>query len=332
MLALRYTTQLLLDRSAPAPTPGPGEALIRTRRAGIASSDLAVSRGLVPFSGILGHEFAGVVERLHPEASKDDRKRWEGKRVAGSINIICGQCDLCRKGLSTHCRARKVLGLYEKDGCFAELFTLPLRNLCEIPPKVHDDQAVFAEPLAAAIHAAQMIRAEGKPYITILGDGVSGLLCAQIMARLNASVRLLGKHPEKFTLCEKWGIKHRHISEVGRRHDQDIVVDCTGSPEGLTLAQALVRPRGTIILKTTAAPVGSEETPNPHGVDLSPLVRDEVTLIGSRCGSIPDALAALASGAVDVLPLITRRAKLAEALEALRLAAAPDQIKVLLEP
>lgn len=322
-----------LDARAEAPVPGPGEALVRPTRLGVAASDLAAASGRWPFRGLLGHEFAGVVDRLWPEADKAERKRWEGKRVVGSINIVCGRCELCRAGLSNHCRERSVLGLHKRDGCFADRFTLPVRNLHEVPAGVDDDRAVFAEPLAGAIHAAQLVRLEGKPYVTVLGDGPEALLTAQVMARMNASVRLLGEHPERFTLCEKWGIKHRHASEVGRRQDQDVVVDCSGAAAGLELALRLVRPRGKVVLKTPAlppAPAG-DGSPIAPGADLAPLVANEIELLGARCGRLADALHELASGAVDVLSLITRRMRLDDGPAALRAAAEPTQIKVLLD-
>src|SRR5690606_629572 len=161
----------------------------------------------------------------------------------------------------------------------------------------------FAEPLAAALHAARQLHLEGRPYITVLGDGRLGLLCAQAMAQLNASVRVVGRHPEKMNLCEKWGIRHRHVDDVGRRQDQDVVVDCTGSPTGLDLALQLVKPRGRILLKTTVAPTS-------RLVDLSPIVINEIEVIGSRCGSIPDAIEALAAKRIDVVSLISRRYRL----------------------
>jgi threonine dehydrogenase-like Zn-dependent dehydrogenase len=212
------------------------------------------------------------------------------------------------------------------DGCFADRFKLPIRNLVEVPREVHDDQAVFTHPLAAAAHAANLIRVEGKPYVTVLGDGVAALLCAQVLARLNASVRLLGAQPGKFTLAERWGIKHRHASEVGRRADQDIVVDASGSGSGLDLAMQLVRPRGKVVLappiEGAAAAIGAEA--------LRLLAEREVELLGARGGNPADAVALLAQGVVDVLPLITSRRRLADGAAAL--AHGPEQVRVVMEP
>jgi alcohol dehydrogenase len=327
MRAIRFDgARVVLDPRAEMPRPGPGEALIKPTRLGVSAYDAMLAHArtdITSHSGeagllTIGHRFVGTVEALGEDADKDLKKRWVAKRITGSINVVCSRCDLCRAGLPTHCRARRVLGVNGWDGAFAERFKLPLRNLFEVPREVDDDRAVFAEPLAAAIHAGQLVRIEGKTFVTILGDGIDALLCAQVLAKLNASVRLLGVRPERFTLCEKWGIKHRHAGEVGRRHDQDVVVDCTGTQQGLGLALGLVRPRGTIILRNEMKPSGSE-SPAVNGagargepLDLTPLISGEVELIGARCGSIPDALANLARAEVDVLSLITRRARLGD--------------------
>ncbi len=322
MRALVYDGEAVALRADQAePRLEPGEALIAPIRMGICATDLEICRGYMGFKGVLGHEFVGRVEAVGAKADKV----WVGKRVVGSINCVCGQCDMCRSGLREHCRDRTVLGIAGRDGCFAERFTLPVQNLLEVPESVDDDHAVFTEPLAAAYQILRQLTIEGRPYITILGDGRLGLLCAQVLTQLNATVRCVGKHADKLALCEKWGVKHRLLSEVGRRADQDIVVDCTGSADGLATAMQMVRPRGKIVLKTTVAP-------SEQGVDLSPLVIHEIQLIGSRCGPFPEALTALAEEKVDVVSLISRRAKLADGVEAIRTAAQPGVIKVLLEP
>ena len=325
MLALTFDgNQPRLDPSRDAPVPVAGDALIRPTRMGICATDLELCKGYMDFTGVLGHEFVGVVESV---ADRKDNK-WVGKRVVGSINCVCGKCDMCKAGLREHCRDRTVLGIAGRDGCFAERFTLPVWNLIEVPDNVDDDHAVFTEPLAAAYQIVRQLTVEGRPYITVLGDGRLGLLCAQVMSQLNATVRCIGNHTEKLQLCEKWGVKHRLLKDVGLRNDQDIVVDCTGSPTGFTTAINMVRPRGTIVMKTTVAP-GSM---GRDTLDLAPLVINEINLIGSRCGPFTEALSALSSESVDVLSLISRRAKLADGVEALKTAAKADVIKVLLEP
>ncbi len=307
----------------PEPTPGAGEAIIRPRRMGVCTTDLELCKGYMDFTGVLGHEFVGMVEKV---GSKQDQK-WVGKRVVGTINCVCGKCDMCKAGLREHCRKRTVLGIAGRDGCFADWFMLPVHNLLEVPSTVDDDQAVFTEPLAAAYQILRQLTIEGRPFVTVLGDGRLGLLCAQVMSQLNATVRVVGKHSAKLALCEKWGVKHRLLSEVGLRADQDIVVDCTGRAEGLEVALKMVRPRGKIVMKTTVA-----QRPDNPVMNMSPLVINEIQLIGSRCGPFPEALNALATGKVDVISLISRRMKLADGVEALRTAARKDVVKVLLEP
>jgi threonine dehydrogenase-like Zn-dependent dehydrogenase len=305
------------------PTPKAGEVVIRPTRMGVCSTDMELVKGYMGFEGVLGHEFVGVVESA---ADKRDRK-WVGKRVVGTINCVCGKCDMCKAGLKEHCRDRSVLGIMNRDGCFAERFTLPAINLLEVPDHVDDDRAVFTEPLAAAFQILRQLTIEGRPYITVLGDGRLGLLCAQVMSELNATVRLVGKHEEKLQLCEKWGVKHRKLEDVGLRQDQDIVVDCTGAADGFTTAMHMVRPRGTIVMKTTVAPQ-QQQLP----MDLSPIVINEINVVGSRCGPFPDALEALSAETVDVLSLISRRMKLDDGAGLLKAAQRRDVIKVLLEP
>jgi alcohol dehydrogenase len=311
-----------LDPQYDEPRMAPGEAMIRPTRAGICATDLEICRGYMGFSGVLGHEFVGIVEKVHETADAPTRA-LVGKRVVGTINCACGRCDMCAGGLGNHCRQRTVLGISGRDGCFADRFTLPAANLLPVPDAIDDDHAVFIEPLAAACQVLRQVRIETQPYVTVLGDGRLGLLVAQVLAGHNASVRLVGKHPEKMALCEKWSVKHRPLGDLSPRADQDIVIDCTGSPEGLATAMQLVRPAGKIILKTTVA--------GQRSADLAPLVIHEIQLIGSRCGPFPDALALLVNRRIDVLSLISRRMKLSDGLAALKLAQQPRMLKVLLE-
>lgn len=299
---------------------------------GVCSTDLEIAGGYMDDARAgqpitMGHEFVGVVEEFNAATPIQHEivKRLKGKRVVGSINAVCGECDMCRAGLSNHCRNRTVLGIAGRDGCFAERFCLPIVNLVAVPDSVDDDRAVFAEPLAAAMHAAHQLHFEGKPYITVLGDGRLGLLCVQVMSKLNASVRLIGKHEKKLAMCEKWGIKHRLLRDIGRRADQDIVVDCTGSPDGLRTAMQLVRPRGTILMKSTFAPRADDP------VDLSPLVVNEIEVVGSRCGSMSEAIRVLEKQEVDVVSLITGRFPLEQGVRAIEAAGRDDQIKVLID-
>ena len=323
MRALLFDGQALrLDPNYAAPTPAEGEVVIRPLLAGICSTDLEICRGYMGYTGVLGHEFVGVVEHV-PDNAAESTQTLLGRRVVGSINCVCGQCDMCRSGLSNHCRGRTVLGIAGRDGCFADQFVLPARNLLAVPDTVENDKAVFTEPLAAACEINRQLHIQGKPYITVLGDGRLGLLVAQVLSQLNASVRVIGKHTDKLDRCTKWGIKHRLLEDLTPRKDQDIVVDCTASASGLKLAMDLVRPRGKIVLKTTVA--------DQTGVDLSPLVIDEIELIGSRCGPFDEALQMLEADTVDVISMITRRASIDKGVEALKTAANSQSIKVLLE-
>ena len=319
-----------LDERRPEPVTGDlssglpsGEALIRPTRMGVCSTDLELCKGYMGFSGVLGHEFVGVVEAV----AKDVDKAWVSQRVAGEINCVCGQCDMCMGGLKEHCRDRTVLGIMGRDGCFAERFMLPAKNLHAVPDNVDDDRAVFVEPLAAALQILRQLTIEGRPYVTVLGDGRLGLICAQVLSTLNVTVRCVGKHESKLGLCEKWGIKHRLLGDVGLRQDQDIVVDCTGSASGLTAAMAMLRPRGTLVLKTTVAPGQLSE-----GFDLSPIVINELNVIGSRCGPFREAMDWLSREAVDVVSLISKRMKLSDGPGVIEQAGNPGVIKVLLSP
>ena len=316
--------QLVMDVNHPEPIPVEGEAIIRPLRVGICSTDLEICKGYMGFQGVLGHEFVGIVESIRlPSGSKNESQSLIGQRVVGSINAVCGDCDMCRRGLVTHCRNRTVLGIDGRPGCFAELFSLPVQNLIPVPDQVDDDEAVFAEPLAAAIHAGDPVNLEREPWITVLGDGRLGLLTAQILSIKNQHTRMVGKHEEKMNLCEKWGIKHRLVDHAGKRADQDIVVDCTGSPSGLDVAMKMVRPRGTIILKTTHAPL-------ERITDLSPIIINEITIIGSRCGNMHQAVEMLAKRQVDVLSLISRRFRFTDALDAFRTAGQNGVVKIIM--
>ncbi|MEM9419144.1 MAG: alcohol dehydrogenase catalytic domain-containing protein [Planctomycetota bacterium] len=317
-------TQPILEPRRDEPVAPPGECLIRPTRLGVCSTDLEICRGYMGFTGVLGHEFVGVVEVVAEKKDAD----WIGKRVVGNINCVRSICDLCKAGLRDHARDRSVLGIFERDGCFSDLFALPVENLYEVPENVSDDHAVFTEPLAAAFQILRQLTVEGRPYITVLGDGRLGLLVAQLVNQLNATVRVVGKHEDKLARCEKWGIKHRLLGDVGLRQDQDIVIDCTGSARGIETAMQMVRPRGTIVMKTTTTPPTQDE---PH-IDLSPLVIHEINLIGSRCGPFPDALEALSAQTIDVDSLISKRMKLADGVAALMAATRSDIIKILLEP
>jgi threonine dehydrogenase-like Zn-dependent dehydrogenase len=320
MRALVYDQSLSYRPRHPDPQPATGDTLLKVRQAGICSTDIELANGYMDFHGVLGHEFVA-------EVVQSPDRQLVGKRVAGEINIVCGRCDMCLSGLSGHCRQRRVLGILNQDGAFADLVRLPASNLHVLPDTVDDDQAVFIEPLAAACQVVKQLgMSRSTPgerrWVTVLGDGRLGMLVAQVLRNTGSPVRVIGKHPEKLALCEKWSIRSRPLADIVPRHDQDIVVDCTGSPEGLELALKMVRPRGTIVLKTTIA--------TPKAIQLAPIVVDEITVLGSRCGPFRQAIQQLAEKQVDVASLIHRRMKLEQGVEAMQLAGRPGVFKVIL--
>jgi threonine dehydrogenase-like Zn-dependent dehydrogenase len=315
MRALVFDQSLSLDPRRAEPTPADGDTLIKVRQAGICATDLEITKGYMSYRGVLGHEFVGEV------ISSPDRN-LVGQRAVGEINIVCGRCDLCMSGLSAHCRSRSVLGILNHDGAFADFVRLPALNLHIVPANVEDDQAVFVEPLAAAFQVLKQIKLDGRKWVTVLGDGRLGLLVAQVLRNAGCPVRVIGKHPEKLAMCEKWSIRSRPLQDIQPRHDQDVVVDCTGSAAGFELAMQMVRPRGTIVLKSTVAA--------GKALNLAPIVIDEINIIGSRCGPFREALRALTEKSVDVTSLIHRRMKLDQGVEAMSLAARPGVLKVLL--
>jgi threonine dehydrogenase-like Zn-dependent dehydrogenase len=325
MRSLLFDQSLTFDPRRRDPSLDDGDTLLRVRQAGICSTDLEITRGYMGFKGILGHEFVADVV-------SSPNKDLIGQRVVGEINVVCGRCDLCLSGLSTHCRQRSVLGILNHDGAFADFVRLPANNLHVVPSNVDDDQAVFVEPLAAAFQVTKQLgpqggggrngSTEGRRWVTVLGDGRLGLLVAQVLRNASYPVRLIGKHPDKLAICEKWSIRSRLLNDISPRHDQDVVVDCTGSANGFELAMQMVRPRGTIILKSTVA-AGKP-------LNLAPLVIDEITVIGSRCGPFREAIRALAEKEIDVASLIYRRMKLDQGVEAMRIAGTPGVLKVIL--
>ncbi|HEX8913603.1 MAG TPA: alcohol dehydrogenase catalytic domain-containing protein [Humisphaera sp.] len=326
MRALVFDTSLSFQARHPEPAAHLGDTLVKVRAAGVCSTDIEITRGYMGFRGVLGHEFVG-------EVVDSPDKHLVGKRVVGEINVVCGRCDLCLSGLSSHCRARSVLGILNHDGAFADLVRLPAANLHVLPANIDDDQAVFVEPLAAAFQVLKQVKVDGKPgggggeargrkWVTVLGDGRLGLLVAQVLRDAGAAVRVIGKHADKLALCEKWQIKARPLADIVPRHDQDVVVDCTGSAAGFEMAMQMVRPRGTIVLKSTVA--------QGKPLNLAPLVIDEINVVGSRCGPFREAIRALSERRVDVASLIHRRARLEQGVEAVDLAGRPGVLKVLL--
>lgn len=301
-------------RDLPEPEAAEGEALIRVLRAGICNTDLEMIRGYRPFTGILGHEFVGVVEE-GPESCY-------GKRVVGEINITCRACPQCEAGRPRHCERRTVLGIQDRDGAFAEFLTLPVDNLHVVPAEVSTEAATFTEPLAAALEILEQVDIGSPDRALVVGDGKLGQLVARVLALEDCELAVVGRHSWKLSLLEQSGIhtlSEAHVSEKA----WDLVVDCTGQPGGFETARRALRPRGTLVLKSTYAGMLS--------LDASAVVVDELTIVGSRCGPFEPALRLLADERITVEPLIQARYPLLEAVSALERARESGVLKVLLD-
>jgi threonine dehydrogenase-like Zn-dependent dehydrogenase len=295
-------------RDLAEPIPLPGEVEIQVRAVGICDTDLQLAKGYMGFRGILGHEFVGVTD--------------SGPRVTAEINNSCHTCPTCLIGLVNHCPERTVLGILAHNGAMADRVCVPERNLHAVPDVIEDREAVFIEPLAAAFRVGEQVSIDSSTRLAVVGDGKLGILCAWVARLLGAEVSLVGKHPEKLALGGE-EIRPILLNESGSlARSQDVVVDCTGSTSGLNAALRLVRPCGTVVLKTTVA--------GEHSTSLAPIVIDEVRVIGSRCGPFPKAIAALESRAIDVRPLIAAEFPLDRAEEAFRAAAERGARKVLM--
>ena len=289
-----------LRRDYPDPKPAPGEAMVRVRLAGVCNTDKEITHGYVPgYKGVLGHEFVGEVVAVNGDAGD-----WIGLRVVGDINVACGACHLCRLNVPTQCLNRGVLGIHDHDGALAEYVVLPVANLHRVPDDVTDHQAVFTEPLAAALQIVEQVHIRPTDRIVVLGDGKLGLLAAQVLALTGADVMAIGHNPAKLDILARRGIPAFAISRDATKATEqllpyrlaDVVVEATGRAEGLALARGLLRARGTLVLKSTF-----------HGqlsLPLSTYVVDEVTLVGSRCGPFDPALRYLSRGLIDVTALI----------------------------
>jgi threonine dehydrogenase-like Zn-dependent dehydrogenase len=309
-----------LRRDLPVPEPSKGEARIRVRLAGICRTDIEILRGYVPFEGVLGHEFVGAVD------SAPGNETLCGRRVVGEINAACGQCEWCRRGPEgeRHCPNRTVLGIVGRDGCLADFCVLPARNLHVVPDDVTDAAAVFTEPLAAAFRIVEQVELTADTRACVLGDGKLGLLTAMVLKGCVGELVIAGHHEEKLAVAERAGIAKvmSHSLEPGK-DAFDVVIDATGRREGARQALSLVRPLGTLVMKSTVT--------GDNSLPLSEAVVNEVTIVGSRCGPFEPALKALADGEIDPTPLISARHSLDEVEEALRRAAEPGALKVLVE-
>lgn len=306
--------QLQLKTDIPIPKPQPGEALVRVLRAGICNTDLELLRGYYPYTGILGHEFVGVVEQ--------GADNLINQRVVGEINAACGYCRFCQRGIPTHCENRTVLGIVNRNGAFAEYLSLPVKNLHPVPENVSTEAAAFTEPIAAALEIQQQVQISTDDQVLVVGDGKLGQLIAQTLALTGCDLLVVGRHHDKLANLAARGIK-TGLADVVTDRTFDISVDCTGNPQGFSLARRALRPRGKLVLKSTYAANLS--------IDVSSIVVDEITLIGSRCGPFIPALELLANKQIDVEPLIHAHYPLSEGLAAFEKAQTKGVLKVLLE-
>lgn len=291
------------------------EALVRVTMSGICNTDLEIVRGYAGFQGTIGHEFVGIVED-----SAD--KNWIGKRVVGEINVGCGVCELCKIGDSRHCPTRTVLGIHGRDGCHAEILTLPTRNLLEVPENISDEAATFTEPLAAAFGITEQVVIDEKTRVAVIGDGKLGILCASALALKSNNVVLIGKHKDK--LAKAKNVEGVLLDEEEKLSQFDVVVEASGSETGFATALNLTKPRGKLVLKSTFN--------GKTALEMWQVVVDEISIVGSRCGRFAPALEILKNKQIDVESLISEEFSLAKGIEAIEKASTKGVMKVLLKP
>jgi alcohol dehydrogenase len=315
MLAIHLENGAVTVREVPVPKRLPGFALLRLLAGGICNTDLELQRGYYGFSGTPGHEFVAQVAAA-------DNPSLLGQRVVGEINLACHACDWCSRGLERHCPRRTVLGIVNHPGAFQEFFTLPERNLHVVPPGIADDRAVFTEPLAAACEILDQVSIPSGKTVAVLGDGKLGLLIAMVLRAHGYRVRQFGRHPEKLRIAAAAGVEVELAGAPLPQAEYGWVVDATGSAEGLRAAAEMVRPRGTVILKSTV-----------HGmvpIDTAPLIVNEITLVGSRCGRFEAALPLLEHPGIRLQEMVAARYPLRQAAEAFARASAGGTLKVLI--
>ena len=300
------------------PKPKKDEALIRVLISGICNTDYEITKGYMGYKGIIGHEFIGIVEDVNCQD-----KYWIGKRVAGEINNGCGICEWCRKGLERHCPDRETLGIWKKDGCMAEYVTIPIKNLIEIPENVATEEAVFIEPLAAALEILEQLHIKPFEKVAVLGDGKLGLITALVLNASGLDVVLIGKHENKLDIAKEQNVKTLLLKDVNVQKYFDVVVEATGSITGFETSISLVKPRGVLVLKSTIA--ASKE------FNFAPIVVDEITVLGSRCGQFKPALRYMEQKKINFKPLISGVFSIDDALIAFKRNADKDSVKILIK-
>ena len=294
MKALVYDNELKLDKNYPNPTVKDNEVLIKTKMVGICNTDYEITLGYMGYKGVLGHEFVGVVESVGKNAPKD----LIGKRVVGEINCACNNCSWCGQSLQRRCPNRQTLGIWQKDGCFSEYFTLPFENVIPISDKISDEVATFVEPLAAANEILEQVHIKPDYKVAVVGDGKLGLCISMVFSAMNIGYVHIGKHPEKLKISADLGAKTMLLDEISQKERKsfDVVVEATGSVSGFETSASLTKPRGTLVLKSTIAA--------KQGLNLSSIVVDEITIVGSRCGQFKPLLRMLEKGKINPKPLI----------------------------
>ena len=301
------------------PKMNSNEALIKMSMVGICNTDLEITKGYMGYKGILGHEFVGIVEKVENQKDKD----LIGKRVVGEINLGCGNCNWCNQGLSRHCPNRSTLGILNKEGCFAQYLTLPVSNLLVVPDSIPDEVAVFTEPLAAALEILEQLHIKPYEKVAVLGDGKLGLLIALALNASNIDINLIGKHQNKLDIAKNQGINTELLSDIKIEKKYDVVIEATGSVSGFETSIALVKPRGVLVLKSTIA--------SEKNLNLAPVVIDEITILGSRCGQFAPALRLMKKNIINFSPLISKILPFNQAIEGFKLNREKDTIKILLK-
>lgn len=321
MKALVYDNELKLEKNYPMPDVKENEVLIKTSMVGICNTDYEITKGYMGYKGVLGHEFVGVVEKIGSNVDKN----LIGKRVVGEINLACNNCEWCHKGLQRHCPNRSTLGIFKKDGCFSEYFTLPKENIIEISDNINDETATFTEPLAAAYEILEQLHIRPDSKVAVVGDGKLGLCISLVFSALNVDFIHIGKHQEKLDISKNNGVKTMLLSNLKEQDKKsfDYVVEATGSTGGFELSASLVKPRGTLILKSTI--VAKE------GLNLASIVVDEITVVGSRCGQFKPILRLLEKGKINVKPLITKIYNIDDFKEAFEANSKKDTLKILVK-
>ncbi|MBQ9150086.1 alcohol dehydrogenase catalytic domain-containing protein [bacterium] len=321
MKALVFDDKLKLDNNYKNPQMSENDVLIKTKMVGICNTDYEITKGYMGYKGVLGHEFVGVVENV----GKNVDKALIGKRVVGEINCACNNCSYCHQNLQRHCPNRSTLGIWQKDGCFSEYFTLPKENVIEISDNIDDITATFTEPLAAAYEILEQIHIKPQTKVAILGDGKLGLCISLVFRAMNVDFVHIGKHIEKLEISKNIGVKTMLLDEITDEHRKsfDVVVEATGSTGGFETSASLVKPRGILVLKSTIAA--------REGLNLASIVVDEITIQGSRCGQFRPVVKLLEDKKIDVKPLVSGIYDVDEFEKAFELNSQKGTLKVLVK-